>query len=98
MRPVPARPLNVGPLCDMAPRWTPTLFKVGEVVIDADRPEWGKGVIVEDRTAPRSPTCGQRLYIEFERRGRVMVYTAQRVLQRVVALPGAGADRRLSYL
>jgi hypothetical protein len=65
--------------------WAPATFSVGEVVVDVDRPQWGKGKIIEDRTAQRSPSCGQRLYIDFEHRGVVMVYTAQRVLKSATA-------------
>jgi hypothetical protein len=67
----------------MKSSWEPERLQVGDVVIDIDRPEWGKGTVVEDSTFPRSPTKGQRLDIVFEHRGRVMVFTAQRVLRRV---------------
>ena len=61
----------------------PPIFQVGEIVVDEGRPSWGEGRIVEDRTFARSPTSGQRLYIDFQRRGLVTVYTAQRVLRKV---------------
>lgn len=68
----------------METNWSPTRFSVGDTVSDVDRRGWGNGAVVEDRTRPRSPTCGQRLYIDFENRGLVMVYTVQRVLKLVV--------------
>ncbi|HEY1378909.1 MAG TPA: DUF3553 domain-containing protein [Gemmataceae bacterium] len=68
--------------------WEPKRFQVGDVVVDVDRPKWGKGIVVEDRTFARSPTKGQRLDIVFEGRGRVMVFTAQRILRRVSAPSG----------
>jgi Protein of unknown function (DUF3553) len=62
--------------------WQPERFRVGDVVIDVDRPQWGKGTVVEDSSVP-ALTKGQRLDIVFEGLGRVMVFTAQRVLRRV---------------
>lgn len=67
----------------MAEDLQPAVFGVGDLVEDVDRPQWGRGTVVADRTAARSPTSGQRLHVDFERRGLVMVYTAQRVLRRV---------------
>ena len=61
--------------------WQSERFRVGDVVIDVDRPQWGKGTVVADNSFPRSPTTGQRLDIVFEGRGRVMVFTAMRVLR-----------------
>jgi hypothetical protein len=58
-------------------------FIVGDNVIDVDREEWGTGIVIEDRTAPRRPTAGQLLTIEFENRGKVLVFTSQRVLTKV---------------
>ena len=64
---------------DEAPQ--PERFSVGDEVVDADRPQWGIGRVVEDSTRARSPSKGQRLTIEWEGRGRVMVFTALRALR-----------------
>jgi hypothetical protein len=69
----------------MADTWEPERLKVGDVVIDVDRPQWGNGTVVEDNTFRCSPSIGQRLQIVFENPGRVMVFTAKRVLRRVDA-------------
>lgn len=63
------------------PNWQPERFALGDLVVDPERPQWGVGKVTEDRTAPRSPTLGQCLFIEWEGRGLQMVYTAQRSLQ-----------------
>lgn len=63
------------------PNWQPTHFAVGDLVVDPERTEWGVGQVMEDRTAPRSPTLGQRLNIEWEGRGLVMIFTAKHSLQ-----------------
>jgi hypothetical protein len=64
------------------PVWVPERFSVGDIVIRVGRAKWGRGVVVEDRTAPRSPTVGQKLIVEFERRGKVMLFTAVTVIRR----------------
>lgn len=58
-------------------------FQVGESVRDPERPKWGVGRIVEDRTFARSPTVGQRLAIDWQGRGVVTILTATRSLERV---------------
>ncbi|MBX9582092.1 MAG: DUF3553 domain-containing protein [Gemmataceae bacterium] len=68
--------------------WQPERFAVGDAVTDPDRPGWGVGRVVEDRTVARSPTTGQRLLVEWAGRGRVSVLTATRPLRRVSAAPG----------
>ena len=50
-------------------------FSVGDRIVDVDRMKWGVGQVVEDRTTRCASTSGQRLCIEFERRGRVTVLT-----------------------
>jgi hypothetical protein len=67
----------------MSINWNPETFAVGDTVIDPDRPEWGRGTVVRDSSAPRSPTVGQKLHINWEARGLVMVFTAKRNLRRV---------------
>jgi hypothetical protein len=66
-------------------RWRPDPFTVGEIVVDVDRPTWGKGRIVKEEPARGSETGGQRLWVEFENRGRVTVFTTLRTLRRVTA-------------
>jgi hypothetical protein len=79
--------------------WEPERFAVGDTVVDPDRPLWGIGRVVEDRTFARSPTVGQRLVVEWAGRGLVSVFTAQRVLRRSPPPeapddePGPAADR-----
>lgn len=72
---------NDNPCNDADTSWQPTRFAVGNLVMDVDRPQWGKGKVIEDRTRRCSPNCGQRLYVDFEHRGLVMIYTAMRVLK-----------------
>jgi hypothetical protein len=62
--------------------WAPERFSVGDIVVRVGRAKWGRGTVIEDRTFRRSPTKGQRLVIDFERRGKVMVFTALTVLRR----------------
>ena len=62
--------------------WEPERFAVGDAVTDPERPQWGIGRVVEDRTFARSPTVGQRLVVEWAGRGLVSVFTAQRALRR----------------
>ncbi len=64
--------------------WSPETFKVGDVVVDDRRPARGSGLVVEDRTTLRSPSVGQKLTIDFENRGRVLVYTAKQSLRSVM--------------
>ena len=62
--------------------WEPTRFTVGDEVADPQRPNWGVGRVIEDRTFRRSPTAGQRLLVEWSGRGLTTVFTALRVLER----------------
>jgi hypothetical protein len=73
-------------------RWEPEQFAVGDTVVDPDRPQWGIGRVVEDRTCARSPTVGQRLVIEWAGRGRVSMLTARRVLRRASPSASEGAE------
>jgi len=66
----------------MNTNWKPEKLKVGDNVIDPDRPEWGQGTVARDNSAPNSPTVGQKLHINWDGRGMVMVITANRNLQR----------------
>ena len=68
--------------------WEPTRFTVGDEVVDPERPKWGVGRVVDDRTFPRSATVGQRLLNEGSERGLVTVCTAKRVLERVTGPTG----------
>ena len=69
--------------------WDPERFAVGDLVIDPERPQWGIGRVIEDRTRARSPTIGQRLTVEWTGRGRVMIFTATRSLR---LAPHAGPE------
>lgn len=60
-----------------------TVFAVGDIVIDVAQPELGNGVVVEDKTLRNSPTGEQCLTIDFEKLGRVIVFTAKRILEKV---------------
>lgn len=66
----------------MSTDWNPETLAVGDTVIDLERPEWGRGTVIRDSSAQRSPTVGQKLHINWEGRGLVMVFTAKRNLQR----------------
>jgi hypothetical protein len=66
-----------------ATTWQPERFNVGDLVIDPNVSEWGIGRVVKDQTYARSPTCGQRIIVDFPGRGLVMVFTAIRILRKV---------------
>ena len=57
------------------------LFVVGDVVFDVDRPQWGNGSVVKVHAYPKN--SGQKLTIDFEKRGLISVYSSMRVLKHV---------------
>jgi Protein of unknown function (DUF3553) len=61
--------------------WAPERFAVGDIVVRVGRAKWGRGVVVEDRTPPRWPIPGQKLIVEFDRRGKVLLLTATTVIR-----------------
>lgn len=58
-------------------------LSVGDVVVDVDRPELGQGVVIQDNSPANSPATEQCLTIAFESLGKVIVFTAQRNIERV---------------
>jgi hypothetical protein len=62
--------------------WAPERFSVGDIVVRVGRAKWGRGVVVEDRTPPRWPVPGQKLVVEFDLRGKVLLLTATTVIRR----------------
>ncbi|HEV3300526.1 MAG TPA: DUF3553 domain-containing protein [Planctomycetaceae bacterium] len=65
--------------------WAPERFAVGDIVVRVGRAKWGRGVVIEDSTRRRSPIVGQRLIVDFESRGKVMLFTAVTVIRRATA-------------